>query len=49
MIKAKSNEVIMNSIIQYSTNLDEREGYLKQLFLYDVYTKTQGKDEVSQD
>lgn len=33
----------MNSIIQYSTNLDEREGYLKQLFLYDVYTRTQGK------
>jgi hypothetical protein len=42
MLKVKSIETITNSIIQYSTNLDEREEYMKQLFLYEVYTKTQG-------
>lgn len=42
MLKAKSIETITNSIIQYSTNLDEREEYMKQLFLYEVYTKTHG-------
>jgi hypothetical protein len=42
MLRAKSIETITNSIIQYSTNLDERDDYLKQLHIYEVYTKTQG-------
>ena len=43
MLGPKSLESITNSIIQYSSNIDEKEEYMKQLFVYDVYTKTQGK------
>lgn len=42
ILRAKSIETITNSIIQYSTNLDEKEEHMKQLYIYDVYTKTQG-------
>jgi hypothetical protein len=43
MLRAKSIETITNSIIQYSTNLEEKEEHMKQLHIYSVYTKTQGK------
>ena len=42
MLRAKSIETITNSIIQYSTNLEEKEEHMKQLHIYSVYTKTQG-------
>ena len=42
MLNAKSIEKQTNNIIQYSTNIDEKEEYMKQLFIYEVYTKTQG-------
>lgn len=44
LLKAnKSSETVASSINKYSENLDEREEYMKQIYLYDVYTKTQGK------
>ena len=45
MLRVKSIETITNSIIQYSTNLEEKEEHIKQLHIYSVYTKTQGKNE----
>ena len=42
MIKNKSIEVINQNINQYSSNLDEKEENFKQLYLYEIFTKTQG-------
>lgn len=42
MMKNKSIEVINQNINQYSANLDEKEENFKQLYLYDIFTKTQG-------
>jgi hypothetical protein len=42
MMKNKSIEVINQNINQYSTNLDEKEENFKQLYLYEIFNKTQG-------
>jgi hypothetical protein len=42
MIKNKSIEVINQNINQYSANLDEKEENFKQLYLYEIFNKTQG-------
>ena len=42
MLNAKSIEKQTNNIIQYSASIDEKEECMKQLFIYDVFSKTQG-------
>lgn len=43
MIKNKSIEIIAQNVMQFSANVEEKEENLKQLYLYEVFTKTQGR------